>query len=505
MKADSPQKDESKIDSLPGKDRSPARPERFSGSGPGLRIGRLPEKHSGRAGDASLPTELELQQIWFEQWYPRRLKTDDGQTIELIQPGLWNHGAGPDFHQAALRLPDGTLRVGAVEVHLQAEDWHRHGHHDDPAYDETILHVVWESQEYHPATSQFQRIPQVVLRDQLSIPWTQLQETLESSSSARSALAHPGLCHQEMKFYSAERIAEVLETAGWYRWRLKNRRFSGRIATVGWHQTVWEALAESCGYHQNKIPFRLLAQRLPFRVLAPRKLRERQALLFGVAGWLPSSEWERLPTESKKEVHTLWAEWWKERSHYIHTILPHSLWRFSGLRPVNRPERRLAALAVISGKIPELVQAIRIGDEKHFSTILKKIKNPFWESHFTWNSHQKPIQLLGEQRIQEILINVFWPMAGIHFPEEAKKGLGQIRWGSNHATRIAHQRVLGGTSLGNSRKSALVQQGLIQIYREFCQQDATECLDCPFPVMVRNRVRVEEADEYPRQRQSVKI
>jgi hypothetical protein len=295
-----------------------------------------------------------------------------------------------------------------------------------------------------------------------------------------------------MRTFNPTRIIEVLKNAGWYRWQLKSRRLHHRVTAFGWHQTVWEALAESCGYHQNKIPFRLLAQRIPFRLLAPRKLKSRQALLFGVAGWLPASEWETLPSTSQKEVRALWSEWWKEQGNYGHARLPRSLWSIHGLRPANRPERRLAALSVIAGKIPALVQAIRSGDDSLFSDILRGIKNPFWESHVTWRSGFKRIRLLGEERLREIQINLFWPLVGINAPGAAKSGMGKIRGETNHATRIAHERVLGGIALGPDGRTALVQQGLIQIYREFCQHDATECHDCPFPSMAKNGIRVEE-------------
>src|ERR1700728_3157615 len=110
------------------------------------------------------PGELEVQALWFEQLFQPVLATDDGRKVEIIQPGFWNHGGGPDFSRAAVRFSnDDNVIVGSIEVHLRADDWHLHGHHADPAYDETILHIVWETKPgktLFPATSTFRRVPQ---------------------------------------------------------------------------------------------------------------------------------------------------------------------------------------------------------------------------------------------------------------------------------------------------------------------------------------------------------
>src|SRR5476651_2739219 len=81
-----------------------------------------------------LPTEMEVQALWFEQLYQPVLATDDGRTVEIIQPGFWNHGGGPDFTRAVVRFseiaaigpatasrsttPD-DVTLGNVEVHLR--------------------------------------------------------------------------------------------------------------------------------------------------------------------------------------------------------------------------------------------------------------------------------------------------------------------------------------------------------------------------------------------------
>jgi predicted translation initiation factor SUI1 len=83
-----------------------------------------------------------LQFVWKHKLFPLTpLHTTQGQTVEVIDPGLPNPDAGPDFFNAKIKI-DGILWVGNVEIHVHASDWKRHHHHQDRAYDSVILHVA---------------------------------------------------------------------------------------------------------------------------------------------------------------------------------------------------------------------------------------------------------------------------------------------------------------------------------------------------------------------------
>ncbi|MFW5512641.1 MAG: DUF2851 family protein, partial [Prevotella sp.] len=45
-----------------------------------------------------------------------QLTTTDGRSVEVIDPGLHNMHAGPDFFNAKVKI-DHTLWVGNVEIH----------------------------------------------------------------------------------------------------------------------------------------------------------------------------------------------------------------------------------------------------------------------------------------------------------------------------------------------------------------------------------------------------
>jgi hypothetical protein len=195
------------------------------------------------------PTEMEVQALWFEQLYQPTLTTDDGRTVEIIQPGFWNHAGGPDFTRAVARFSGvaaarraavsassrnataSDLTIGNVEVHLRPADWTAHGHDTDPAYDETILHVVWENKAakaFFPATTTFRRVPQIILSTQLVAPWPELQPLCASLLRNPLPAAIPGRCSPALAQLPSDQIADVLRAAGLFRLQQKARRWFWR-------------------------------------------------------------------------------------------------------------------------------------------------------------------------------------------------------------------------------------------------------------------------------------
>ena len=93
--------------------------------------------------DDEVAGELALQRRWAESRWPAPfLETGDGSWVRVISPGRWNRGPGPDFRGAQILDAEGRARRGDVELHLTADDWLQHGHADNPAYRDLLLHLV---------------------------------------------------------------------------------------------------------------------------------------------------------------------------------------------------------------------------------------------------------------------------------------------------------------------------------------------------------------------------
>ena len=76
-----------------------------------------------------------LHYVWKYKLYAATpLITTEGRPVQVIDPGMQNTDAGPDFFNAKIKI-DGTLWVGSVEIHDKSSDWLLHHHDTDKAYD----------------------------------------------------------------------------------------------------------------------------------------------------------------------------------------------------------------------------------------------------------------------------------------------------------------------------------------------------------------------------------
>ena len=107
--------------------------------------------------------ELALQRRWAESRWPTPFLLDRaGDGVRVIWPGRWNRGPGPDFRGAQVLDGDGRAQRGDVEVHMRADAWLQHGHSDDPAYRDLVLHLVdWNGRPARGAAPLDPRIPGV--------------------------------------------------------------------------------------------------------------------------------------------------------------------------------------------------------------------------------------------------------------------------------------------------------------------------------------------------------
>src|SRR5215475_954684 len=91
-----------------------------------------------------IPSELELQARWFAGDFGRKFVGTSGDQIDVVQFGVWNREAGPDFRDAAIRINAGEPIHGCIEIDLLDRSWESHGHATNPAFEATVVHVFVE-------------------------------------------------------------------------------------------------------------------------------------------------------------------------------------------------------------------------------------------------------------------------------------------------------------------------------------------------------------------------
>jgi hypothetical protein len=296
--------------------------------------------------------------------------------------------------------------------------------------------------------------------------------------------AKPGRCLGPLRQLSEERIREVLLGAAEYRLKRKAAALARLVELHGADEALFQGLAVALGYKSNKLPFTLLAQRLPLRLLRATK-EDAESWLFGVAGFLPRHDLRPFAPGTRDYLRSLWERWWPRRTEFERLTIPEKLWKFGGQRPINHPQRRLAALAEIVRHWTKIRALAQRCDPNAVIDFFATLSHAFWGRHYTLTSKTAPkrMALVGESRVTEMLANVFFPMA---YAEDSSRWLGYKilpASSSNQRVEVAALRLFGPESSRASEilRNAAMQQGLLQIYEDYCQRDATDCARCLFP------------------------
>lgn len=437
-------------------------------------------------------TERHLQCIWFDSALrPAELTTAEGERVNVISPGRWNLEAGPDFLDATLQLDGGDRRQlqGDVEIHIHPADWQRHGHGSDPRYRRVIAHVT-----YNAAAAPPDSLPPGAL----AIP---LGEALAAnpafSMDAVDLTAYPYAvatgncpCAAILATWHPDRVTAMLEAAGAFRLEHKAARLAVALREQDADALLYRETMAALGYKHNAAPFRLLAARVPPAVLRPLAPLEAYALLLGVAGLLPPSPSPRWNPESRALLRRLWDAWWPQQSRWTPACLPASAWTLSSLRPQNHPVRRLAAAATLFAGNPQSPwQRLQtqwqrtgsIGDTAAWFAPPPPLEHWLHHLGFGGATRPTPVALVGSARRAAWGANVVLPLLAASGADMAALLPVLPPEQVNSVMRQTAHRLLGRDHNPSLyAKSNLRQQGLMQIFHDFCLAQRAGCATCPF-------------------------
>lgn len=431
------------------------------------------------AAVSALPGELELQALWFGGAFGRDFTTTMGKRVRIVQFGEWNRSAGPDFMRVVVEI-DGQTKSGDLEIDLTPAAWEQHGHGNDRAFQQVVLHVVFEAdaRRAHTKTLDHREVPQVV------IPGHLLDEAL-NRPLRETAIAHPGRCLAPLRQLGTAATEALLREAALRRARQKALRWMHAEDAHGREAALYFSLAETLGYRGNSLAMRLLGQRLPLAELRAAPA-QADALLFGTAGFLSPKLHEQAPEETQAYLRTLWDTWWRSRARFEtpgHRAIP---WKTGGQRPANHPHRRLGGLSAAVGEwgaFRKLALAEPFA-AKPVVDFLQGLQHPFWGLHHTLTSSAAPrrIAVVGRSQALELIANHLAPLA-LHEERMDWKSYWKIRTSTpNDRVRRCAIRLFGSEKQAAPWLKRLCHhQALLQVYQDFCLEDTSACRECPFP------------------------
>ena len=394
-----------------------------------------------------------LQYIWQHKlWLSEDMVTNDGRRVRVIDPGLLNTDAGPDFFNAKVEI-DGHLWVGNVEIHVRASDWKRHHHDEDPAYDSVILHVV-EKDDAPVHRINGELIPQVELR-----------------VSPRFNECYDRLVNATVELPCAARIKEVPQLTEVDRVRVLYDRYNG-----SWEDICYVMLARTLGFGINNDAFERLARVTPLRLLHKHSdsILQVEALLFGQAGLLNGAH------DGETYFQQLTREYAFLANKFSLRPIEGSAWRLFRSRPQNFPYRRIALLAQFVQGGFNLMNDIldAAGDTSALRELFDLELSGYWTTHYSFRkpSHSAG-RALSNSSIDIVLINVVAPLYYARgemtddyaMTDRAIELLEDLRPERNSIVTMFQ-------NAGIRCDNALTSQALIQLRRSYCE--ARKCIYC---------------------------
>ncbi len=382
---------------------------------------------------------MALARYWNAGRLPDNCRTTDGRAVHVVYRGQWSYGYGPDFRGAILSLGHEPTIRGDVEIHLRATDWRQHGHCGNPMYDGVILHIVWQADTTIPSASPVLELRRYVAAEELA------------------ALPDPGgldesLCSVFQQSATAARAVQIIERAGDARFEARCAVLEGELASAPPEQVLYAALMECMGYAGNTLPFRLLAEAVPYE---------------GVASPHAATVAQRLRASSGLVEGA-------DQSALLHR----DQWKLARVRPANHPLRRIEGVAEViaraerhGGLLPYLASTAAMPGS---SALLARLQANTGEE-----------TLIGRDRAVEIAVNAVLPFASALARSEGRlevEDAAQRLWRDMpRAGRSRVERAMRDHIAMPARSTALRtarhQQGLLHLYKRYCAQRL--CDLCP--------------------------
>lgn len=410
-----------------------------------------------------------LHYTWKHKIFPlHELRTTDGRLLEVLNPGIHNTDAGPDFTGAKIKL-DGTEWVGNVEIHQKTSDWFRHHHDTDASYENIILHVASEIDQplFYPNG---QEIPQL----QLSVPSYVRDNYSELSHNdcrppCRNVIGNLSafLIHNWMTSLTLERFEERTR-------QIMQRR---DILDKNWEDTLFVTLARNFGFGINGDAFEQWAQSIPMMAVGKHRdsLFQIEAIFFGQAGLLDAAGDDDYYLQLQKEYNYL-------RQKFSLTPIHPKAWKFLRLRPQNFPHIRIAQLAMLYYEqrlnLSRLLNAQNLNE---VSALLLTRVSDYWRTHYTFSSQPtKPVEkTLSLASIQLIIINSVAPMLFAYGKYKSDQSLCDRAFSLWEQLKAENNTIIRDwASAGIPCENAADTQALIQLHRNYCQR--RDCLRCKF-------------------------
>ena len=409
-----------------------------------------------------------LHYIWkYQLFHSTELKLVNGELIQVLQVGTLNFDSGPDFFNAKIKIGN-TIWAGNVEIHINSSDWIKHNHHNNKAYNNVILHIVYNNDKpiYDAKKNE---IATLELKPLINENLINRYDDLVSSKS----------------WVPCQNLIQSIEEFTINSWldRLIIERLERKASDIeetlkqnqsDWEETFYQYLFKYFGLKVNEEPFFQLARNTPLKIVEKHNsLVAIEALFYGQAGFLLSNIEDKYFKDLQQEYKFLKAK-------FELTAMDVSMWKFMRLRPPNFPTIRISQLANLLCNHPRLfAQTIEAKVINEIYGLFNVSASNYWENHYTFGNliNQNSVKSLGKTTINNIIINVIVPFTFVY--GKAKNDELLVEKALNYLELLkpeSNSIVENWKNLGLKISNAMHTQSLIELKNNYCSHK--KCLNC---------------------------
>lgn len=413
-----------------------------------------------------------IHYVWEKGLAGQQFILDTGDDCRILKPGKRGNRDGPDFENTEVIINKQHL-AGNAEIHLSSSDWFRHGHHTDPAYDKTILHIVLKNDAII-CNKDGCLIPSIVLpADEIM----QLYENYSEKSLFSMGKLH---CSEYISAVDPEFFMNYVAIQAKDRFIRKSARINTLLEqnNYDWPETAWKTIAWAYGLTQNTVPMEWLSNTISWKNLCRAgNVFSAEAILLGQAGFLDKD----LPAENgylcalKQE----YAHW---KNLFSLTAIDVNVWKYNPVRPSAMPETRLAQIAALVSQIPDLFSEITAAKtKKDFYRILRQPVSGFWKSHCRPQTERKSSSTgkTGKTSADLIIINAIVPLLIAFSEYTGNRSYENIAWHLLKNIAPEQNKIIDifVRNAGIKVCNAFESQGLIGLFDKLCSSN--NCMACP--------------------------
>ncbi len=408
-----------------------------------------------------------LHYLWkFKKFDSLNLKTFNGEEITIINVGQYLELAGPDFFNAQIVIGNQKW-AGNVEIHLKSSDWYLHQHERDEAYENVILHVVWEHDT------------EIFRSNNTEIPVLELKKYVDSAT----ILNYQSLMAQKSWIYCEKQLKDIKSfTLKNWQERLFFERLEKKANPIfellkllnnDWESVLFCLLAKNFGLNTNGEIFLKIAQSIPFSIVRKEsfEVENLEALLFGNAGLLDAEKEDNYFKDLKFRYFYLLHKYQIDRN----VAEPVQFFKH---RPDNFPTIRLSQLANLYHSQQNLFSIIST------SKSLKKIYESFdvstsdyWQNHYQFDKESpKKKKNFTKSFVDLLIINTIIPLQFAYAKSQGKEISEDLIQLINEVAPEKNAVMDKFSSFGIKSKNAFETQSLLQLKNEYCNK--SRCLEC---------------------------